>query len=444
MYWTKIENLLHDTMGLNTASIGSSAVKTAVKVRMSVCNITDVKHYTEKLLFASNSELQELVEEVVVAETWFFRDSKPFEMLARFVKEEWLPSNPDKPIRILSLPCATGEEPYSIAITLIEAGLMPSQLKIDAFDISERNIKRCKTAHYRENSFRGVSSYIRDRFFNREQDNYYPDILIKAMVNFEVASVLDPVFINTQLAYDVVFCRNLLIYFDRETQAVAVEMLNKLLKQEGMLFVGHAETSLFSKKWFASHRYQKSFIVRKTNDDVSIKNKTVGITSAKNQNRSPNSPGVSKPKKNYIKKPQINNSVVTRPVTAICATSNKTLTPAVNKNLNSSENDLAQARQLADSGKLIEAETICIRYLESNKQVPEVYYLLAIIQLAIGDEQKSVQYFKNVIYLSPGHYEALMYLSTLLGEEGDELGATRYRERATRVKNKMDLKCDNI
>jgi chemotaxis protein methyltransferase WspC len=95
------------------------------------------------------------------------------------------------------------------------------------------------------------------------------------------------------------------------------------------------------------------------------------------------------------------------------------------------------AREFADSGKLIEAESICVDYLEKNKQDSEVYYLLGIIQLALGDEQKSAKYFKNVIYLDPEHYDALMYLATLLGDEGDDIAATRFRERAARIKTRL-------
>jgi len=422
MHLSEIENLLYDSMGLNTASIGSSAVMSAVEQRMSECNLKDLKKYTEKVISDKN-ELQELIEEVVVAETWFFRDKKPFDMLAQFIKREWTLSESDKPVRVLSLPCATGEEPYSIAITLIEAGLMPSQLKIDAFDISVRNIERCKKAHYSENSFRGVDPYIRDRFFNIDNNRYYPDILIKAMVNFEVASIFDPVFINTQIPYDVIFCRNLLIYFDRKTQAVTANTLNKLLNQNGLLFVGHAETSIFSKKWHLSQRYRKSFIVRKINDgDVSkskiVKNKTIG--------------------KNINKK--LKSRVIVRSSTRLQSLSKTKLEkPVINKiNSTLSDNNLMQARQLADCGNLLEAEILCVKYMENNKQDKDVYHLLATIQLALGDEQKSAQYFKNVIYLDPNHHDALMYLSTLLGNEGDEPGAARYRERAFRAKNKRN------
>ncbi|MEE8320387.1 MAG: CheR family methyltransferase [Gammaproteobacteria bacterium] len=426
-----IEQLLHDTIGLNVSSIGSSAVMRAVDYRMSDCSISDIEKYKQKLI-ADKNELQELVEEVVVSETWFFRDTRPFKMLARFVKEEWLPSAPDRSLKILSLPCATGEEPYSIAITLIEAGLVPSQLKIDAFDISERNISRCKIASYSNNSFRSVDPAIQNRFFTRRENGYFLDILIKAMVNFDKASMLDPGFIHTRPSYDIVFCRNLLIYFDRNTQAFAMNVLDKLLKPTGLLFVGHAETGIFIDKWYVSQRYPKSFIIRKAIDDPAMQNKS---------RRRRTATGI-KPKISTAAKRQRRVRAVTGPTARITRTP-EAIAPAEFKEKVSGK-ELEIARQLADTGKLTKAEAICIQCLEANKQDAETYHLLALIQLATGDVQKAAQYFKNVVYLEPIHYDALMYLSTLMGEQGDEKAASRYRERAQRIKNRIEPKRTSI
>jgi len=436
MSLSDIEKILYDRMGLNTASIGSSAVMHSIDERMSCCNISDIEKYKQKLL-TDKHELQELVEEVVIPETWFFRDRQPFEVLVRFVKEEWLPSEPDRPLRILSLPCATGEEPYSIAIMLIEAGLMPSQLKIDAFDISERNIKRCRTARYTDNSFRGVDPLIRDRYFTRREDWYYPDILIKAMVNFDTASVLDPSFIHSRTSYDIVFCRNLLIYFDRRTQAQAEKMLGKLLNETGMLFVGHAETGIFIKDWYISQRYPKSFVVRKIVDDPALKNKLKRKSS--NFDAKQTTSNKKYPVKN--KKP-LSHHVLKASSRPVSRPFKQTIPDKEAALVNELAPELAldAAKQLADSGKLVEAEAICIQRLETNKQDTETYCLLALIQLGTGDVQKAVQYFKNVVYLDPDHYDALMYLSTLIGEQGDEAGSSRYRERAQRIKRRLDLK----
>ena len=216
----KIQDILYQTMGLDSKTVGSSTILHAVNQRIKFCNVESIKQYLE-IIKSDNAELHELIEEVVIPETWFFRDSAPFKMLINFVQNEWLKTKPTSPLRILSMPCATGEEPYSIAMALLDAGLTPSQVYIDAVDISHRNIKRCKEASYSNNSFRGVTADSKKRFFKLRKDKrYQPDILIRAMVNFNQASILDSNYVTKQPPYDIVFCRNLLIYFDNTTQAL--------------------------------------------------------------------------------------------------------------------------------------------------------------------------------------------------------------------------------
>src|SRR5919199_6211265 len=121
-----IEALLGKKIGLDASTIGSSKITRAIESRRLACGVPDLQSYLQ-LLQTSPQELEELIENVIVPETWFFRDRKPFDFLGRYVISEWLPNPKNRSLRILSLPCCTGEEPYSIAITLIEAGLPPTQ-----------------------------------------------------------------------------------------------------------------------------------------------------------------------------------------------------------------------------------------------------------------------------------------------------------------------------
>src|SRR3569832_267941 len=111
MDYAEFGNLLKQVMGLDTASIGSSAIERAVQTRMSACKLDNPLAYLE-LLQASATEQQTMIEAVVVPETWFFRDREAFSMLARMVSEEWLRDHSGRVMRLLSLPCSSGEEPY--------------------------------------------------------------------------------------------------------------------------------------------------------------------------------------------------------------------------------------------------------------------------------------------------------------------------------------------
>ena len=419
----KIQNILYNTIGLYSKTIGSSTILRAVDERIQSCKLNDIESYHNKLIKDKN-ELKELIEEVVIPETWFFRDIEPFKMLIKFVNNEWLKSKPSGPLRVLSIPCATGEEPYSIAMALLDAGLTPSQVYIDAVDVSNRNIKRCKQASYRDHSFRGVDTLTQKRFFRQQDDTnlYHPDILIKAMVNFDQASILDTQYVYNQRPYDVVFCRNLLIYFDEKTQLNAINMLSKLLKPSGILFVGHAETGKFirNKNWSMSFKYPKSFAVRKFIDDARFeKNKQVKPIVKKSDYKSKTRKTIrSKYSQSTAIKPLIRKAV-----------------PIRESKSTTSLPDIQYAQQLADKGSFTEAESICLDSLTMNKQDSQAYFLLALIQIATGDERKAVQYFRNVVYLEPRNFEALMYLSTLIEQQGDPKQAQRFRERAQRCKN---------
>src|SRR2546421_6202395 len=116
-----IEVLLREAIGLDAASIGSGLIDRTVRLRMKNLGLKQVEEY-RKALAASRAEWNELIEAIVVTETWFFRDREPFAALVRLVRDEWLPAHPTAPLRLLSLPCSSGEEPYSLAMALLAAG----------------------------------------------------------------------------------------------------------------------------------------------------------------------------------------------------------------------------------------------------------------------------------------------------------------------------------
>lgn len=435
----EIQDILYRSMGLNSESVGSATILHAVNTRMESSKLNSIEDYLEKLK-SDKSEIRELIEEVVIPETWFFRDREPFEKLSSFVKDEWLKSSPDGPLRVLSMPCATGEEPYSIAMALIDSGLTPSQVYIDAVDISHRNINRCWQANYRKHSFRGVAPEIQKRFFKLRDDNlYHPDILIKAMVNFKQASILDAEYINKQQPYDIVFCRNLLIYFDSKTQLRAINMLDKLLKPAGILFTGHAETSPFinSKNWNNSIKYKNSFALRKFIDDaqplhinLNKNNKSSRINKTLETKNKP------KLKPNNLEKGTPHCTTLKRPI-------EKSKPTEENKIKNSADlelQDMNYAKQLADKGEFIQAESICFKSLEINKQDTKAYFLLALLQLAMGDKEKSAEYFHKVIYLEPRNIDALLHLATLTEQLGDAKQSQQLTERAQRCKQQIEQK----
>jgi chemotaxis protein methyltransferase WspC len=223
-----IETLLRRHIGLDSASVGSSLIERSIRLRMKSLGLTRTDEY-RALIESSRDEWDELVESVVVAETWFFRDREAFVTFAKLVRTEWLPHNPAKILRVLSVPCSTGEEAFSVAMTLIDAGLPRNRFTIDAVDLSARALERARCAVYGKNSFRGKALDFRARHFSETENGYALRREICDCVEFHRGNLLEEKFFADRAAYDFIFCRNLLIYFDRATQSQALKQLHKLL-----------------------------------------------------------------------------------------------------------------------------------------------------------------------------------------------------------------------
>ena len=153
----KIEELLARRIGLDPVAMGPHLILRAARRRMAELDVSDLREYAARLA-DSEAEQQALIEEVVVPESWFFRDERPFRRLADHARERWIAAPRRPPLRILSIPCAGGPEPYSIAITLLDAGLPAGRFRIDAVDVSARLLEVARRGLYSANAFRGASS----------------------------------------------------------------------------------------------------------------------------------------------------------------------------------------------------------------------------------------------------------------------------------------------
>ena len=187
-----IEALLKQKIGLDANSIGSNTITHAVERRRLSCGLPDRAAYLSHLR-SSPQELEDLIEAVVVPETWFFRDREPFVYLRQFVTE-WQAAHSAGVFRVLSAPCSTGEEPYSIAMTLLQSGLTSAQFKVDAVDISHRALLKAKRGIYGKQSFRGGGVVDQSRYFQPAESGQEIRPFVRNTVNFIQGNLLNPVF----------------------------------------------------------------------------------------------------------------------------------------------------------------------------------------------------------------------------------------------------------
>ena len=214
---------------------------------MSATGVDDERDYLMRVQ-ASPAEMQLLIESVVVPETWFFRYPESQQAMAQLACERLFGAGAadERVLRVLSLPCSSGEEPYSIAMALLDAGVPASRFQIDALDISERVVQFARRGLYGRNSFRGDALDYRDRYFTETGDGHQLSAQVMERVRFQSGNLFDAGLLAHAPAYDFVFCRNLLIYFDQATQERAVQVLRRHTREDGVLFVGPAETSLLT------------------------------------------------------------------------------------------------------------------------------------------------------------------------------------------------------
>jgi len=403
----RIEQRLRDAMGLDANSIGSSAIQRSIRLRMKAHCLQQIEDYVA-LFDKSAAEREELIESVVIAETWFFRDAESFCALVRLVKEQWLPENPTGQLRLLSVPCSTGEEPYSLAIALLEAGLPPERFRIDAADISERALAKAREAVYGKNSFRGKNLGFRDRYFHTTAEGLVLDSTIRKRVAFFRSNIISRDF-PVRALYDVIFCRNLLIYFDRPTQSRAIGQLHRLLVPNGWLFVGPAEQPLINDLGFESLGIPLAFASRKC-----------GALEDARQG-------------GFAKMRPVRAGGALTPVVA--ARDFVAEPPASPKPVRKDMPDLEKVRSLADAGNLKDAGELCETYLRQHADSPQAWYFLGLIREAGGD-RGAIECYRKALYLDPEHYETLLQMALLAERDGNASSARTFRNRAERLKNK--------
>jgi len=415
----KIETLLKKKIGLNPDSIGKKKIDSDVRRRMTAIGIADVKEYLA-LLQTSTTELEKLIETITVPETWFFRNRGAFDYLESHARKVWTTKNRNRPLRILSVPCSTGEEAYSIAMTLLNAGVLSERFHIDATDISKKALAVAEHAVYGKNSFRGKNLAFRSQYFTETDKGYRLLPEVKQTVEFICDNILAPFILSTQAPYDVIFCRNLLIYFDPEAQQQTIRVLNRFLKKKGLLFVGHAETGLFADKHFSPVRHTGVFAFLKGASRIE--------GSVGKPNGAVNTSGMSTaPKKAVLPRPPRPRKV---PVTVSNPPLNRV---RVASKAPETDPNVKKARSLADAGKLFEAAELCETRLKDDNKDTEAYCLLGLIRLALDDDAAAEQYFNKAVYLDPNHYEALVHLALMREHRGDKESAFDFQQRAERA-----------
>lgn len=346
-------------------------------------------------------QVETLARLLTVGETYFLRDPESFEVLEREILPPLAASRAarGRTLRLWSAGCCTGEEAYSLAITLARAlpDLESWNVSILATDINPAFLARAEAGIYRAWSFRGTPAWLRERYFTPTPDgSFVLDPAVRRLVRFRILNLAEdayPSLQNATNAMDVIFCRNVLMYFTPGHQRRVAAALYGCLAEEGTLFVNpiEADPSLFP--MFERESRAGVILYRRTS-----------------------------PPGRATATPVPGAAAVGPPLPAPAPTP-RTVAPATAP---PAESPLERARALADQGRLEEALASCRTALAAGRTDPAAHLLHAAICEELGRTDEAIAALGRVLYLEPDSILAHNALGGLHRRLGREQESTRH------------------
>jgi len=236
--------------------------------RMKATGYDNFKSYFIAIKYdISGKELQNLINALTVNETYFFREEYQFQaMVENMLPEITSRKKPGERVRIFSIPSSTGEEPYSIALYLLEywKDIDKWDVEIVAADIDTNVLEAAKQGVYSSRSVQNLPKPILQKYFTPLKDGYYKitDDLINA-IEFKKANIVNSIEMLKFRNFDIVFCRNLLIYFDDLSRKKAAENLYNAMNPGGFICLGHAESMSRISSIFEVRSFPKAIVYQK-------------------------------------------------------------------------------------------------------------------------------------------------------------------------------------
>jgi len=213
----------------------------------------------------ADAEFDQIFDLVTTNETYFFREPAQLQAFIEEIIPDVLSRKVVKKIRIWSAGCSSGEEPYSLAILLQEAGWYDhAAFEIFASDINQQVLAKARKGVYRENAFRATDARLREKFFTREADNSWRvNDEVRNRISFGRLNLYDEARVSLLGHLDVVFCRNVIIYFDDASKKVVVNNFYNRLIDGGYLLLGHSESLISLSAQFKLRHLKNDMVYQK-------------------------------------------------------------------------------------------------------------------------------------------------------------------------------------
>jgi chemotaxis protein methyltransferase CheR len=427
------KSLVARRCGLNFDETTESSLASAVARRMEATHgKTSAAYYA--CLLGDESEFQEFVTHLTINETYFFREPAQLALLTDVLLPRLMAARAGRaPIRILSAGCSTGEEPYSIAIALREkfGEGIAQQVSIVAADIDRRALARARLAEYGEFSFRALAPDLRARYFSaRSPRGYGLDESVRDQVEFRQFNLLTPHYPSGLSGFDIVFFRNVSIYFDADTRKATLERLHAAMNDDGCLVLGASETLANDVGVFVLREERGAFYFAKSPGEARLAMPV----------RAPEKPRVMARVAPRMSGTRLAARAVAAPAAPVSPAAGwSAQVEAVRRLLR--EKKHAQALALIGPGRadararlleghvrlqmrqFTEAAGIARAVLAVNNWSAEAHMLVGLACKWQGDAESAVRAFRILVYAKPDCWPAHYYLATL--HPADEAYARR-------------------
>jgi chemotaxis protein methyltransferase CheR len=238
----QLRDFIYEKSGIFIPDTKKYLLETRLSKRIQEKNLNGFEDYLYLLRYGNNdSEISSLYDSITTNETFFFREPQHFKVLIDHVIPEITRRNGTRGIRLWSAACSTGEEPYTITMLFMESKL---GIKVDvvASDISNGVLESARRAVYGSYSVRNVPEPCLRKYFTVKGHSYELEPSVKNSVKFMNINFLDEKKMRTMCNFDVIFCRNVLIYFDDKAKQKVVSLLYQSLRPGGFLFIGSSES----------------------------------------------------------------------------------------------------------------------------------------------------------------------------------------------------------
>ena len=273
-----LRKVIYDRSGIHFPDGKKYVLESRLAARLAELEMDDFDQYTSFLTMGpyQSDEFQEMFDRITINETSFFRNEPQLDVFERQILPEILEARrATKRLRIWSAACSSGEEPYTLAIMLHRTlGLRLNDWRVEILgtDISERVLEIAQSGRFTDYSLRSTPAMVRTRYFKQEPGYSSINETVKSMVHFEVHNLKDRIGAKRFGTFDIIFCRNVMIYFDDVMKRQLLRNFSEQLADDGTLFIGHSEIIRPEDGVFTARAIPQGFCYRKTGRVGTAKN----------------------------------------------------------------------------------------------------------------------------------------------------------------------------